>query len=290
MQRVFVTGASSELMRSVLSDFSENEYQIIALSRTKNDDEGNISWVKGDLNDPRSYSDYLEKVDVIIHAAAITHSRAAEEYFRINLDGTKHLIEEAQKHGNPRFVFISSRTATKESGAYGESKLQAEQLVKAMTESWLILRPAEVYGGNKGEGIDGAIASAIQGGIQPCPIGLASKMYPIHTKDAAKAISTLIRNQARDNAVEYINGPEALSFKELLKLVGSETNRKVMVFPVPKFLMKIAAWLSGRLNINLGFAPDQVDRLYCKKQQGAASATTISVHQYVRKLIQKGTL
>ncbi len=288
MQRVFVTGASSELMRSVLADFSQNEYQIIALSRTKNDDEGNISWVKGDLNDPRSYSDYLEKVDVIIHAAAITHSRDGEEYFRINVEGTKHLIEEAQKHGNPRFVFISSRTATKESGAYGESKVEAERLVKAMTESWLILRPAEVYGGSKGEGIDGAIASAIQGGIQPCPVGLASKMYPIHAEDAAKAISALIKNQSSVNATEYINGPEALSFKELLKLVESETNRKVIVLPVPKFLMKMAAWFSKQFNLDLGFAPDQVDRLYSKKQQGAASATTISVRQYVCQLIEKG--
>lgn len=286
MKRVFVTGASSELMRSVLADFPKEAYQVVALSRKKKKDEENLSWIQGDLNNPASYETRLADLDLIIHAAAITHSRDADQYHKVNVKGTQELIKAALKKGEPRFVFISSRTATEESGAYGVSKLKAEQAVKSMTENWLIIRPAEVFGGAKAEGVDGAITSAISGGVNPCPVGLSSKMYPIHSKDAAKAISKAVLEDSSKNKLVYVNGPDALSFKELLQLVEKETGRKVWVLPIPKFVMNMAALVSTVLNIDLGFVPDQVDRLYSYKQEGPPSPITISLSHYIKEKLR----
>lgn len=286
MKRVFVTGASSELMRSVLSRFPKEEYRFIALSRTEISDGSNISWIKGDLLNPSTYQSYLEGVDMIIHAAAITHSRDPEQYWAVNVQGTRSLVQAANNFGNPRVVLISSRTASSFSGAYGASKLEAENVVKELVNDYLIIRPAEIFGGTKGEGIDGAMASAIKGGLNPCPVGLESRMYPIHTADAAAAIASVILDKKTGNSTVYINGPEAYSFYELLKLVQSETKRKIWVLPIPKLVMKMAALLSTILNIDLGFAPDQVDRLYSPKENGAPSETTITIRQHIKTLIR----
>jgi NADH dehydrogenase len=286
MKRVFVTGASSELMRSVLSRFPKEEYRFIALSRTEMSDGSNISWIKGDLLNPSTYQSALEDVDMIIHAAAITHSRDPEQYWSVNVEGTRLLVQAANYFGNPRVVLISSRTASRLSGAYGASKLESENVVKELVSDFLIIRPAEVFGGTKGEGIDGALASAIKGGLNPCPVGLQSRMYPIHTTDAAVAIAAVILDKKTGNSTVYVNGSEAYSFYELLKLVESETGRRIWVIPIPKLVMKMAALFSTILNIDLGFAPDQVDRLYSPKQNGAPSETTITIRQHIKSLIR----
>lgn len=282
MKRVFVTGASSELMRSVLSHLPQNQFQITALSRFDREPDGNLTWVKGDIASPSNFASQVQESDIVIHAAAITHSRDEKRYFDVNVDATRRLLEAVIKNENTRVVFISSRTASKESGAYGESKLEAESVVKSFTKNWLIIRPAEIYGGTKGEGIDGAIESALKGGLVPCPVGLKSKMYPIHTGDAATAIAKAILDEEKTNEVVYINGPEALSFKQLLNQVQKVTDKSIVALPIPKLVMKMAALFSSLLNIDLGFVPDQVDRLYGPKEEGEPSPTSKTISQHIK--------
>lgn len=286
MKRVFVTGASSELLLQALSKFPQSEYEIIALSRKKRKDFGNIKWVKGDLSDNSSYVKYLYGIDIVIHGAAITHTQDQDKYFEINVDGTRSLIRASVGiSDNLRFVLISSRTATEESGAYGKSKLRAEEIVKEQTKNWLIIRPSEVFGGSKAEGIDGLIQSSLSGGIVPCPVGLPSKMFPIHSSDASEAIAKAILNTPEDNRIVYVNGPKAYTFKDLLDVIQNETGNKIIPLPIPKIVMKVAAYSSNTFGLNLGFVPDQVDRLYSRKKQGEPSNTTITINQYLKSLI-----
>ena len=91
--------------------------------------------------------------DLVIHFAGLTHASDEQQYRKINVDGSVRLAEATRANGCRRFVYVSSRCATHGSGAYGESKLAAEQeLQKFDWESLLIIRPAEIYGagGNGG--------------------------------------------------------------------------------------------------------------------------------------------
>ncbi len=107
----------------------------------------------------------------IVHcAAAMGGAVPREEFMRVNLGGTKVLLESAVAAGVRRFVFISSVTVhgmpsrsgvTEESGyrsiglPYADSKIATEELLRAHHGRGdlevTILRPADVYGPRSGE-------------------------------------------------------------------------------------------------------------------------------------------
>ena len=128
-----------------------------------------ISSIHGlDLGLPQSASSEqpLDRVDVLVHSAAVIHVRRTADWYRINTEGTLRLAESARAAGVRRFVFISSNAAGGrcESGDhilvesdsieplshYGKSKRLAEQgllkLHKPNEFEVVILRPSMFYG------------------------------------------------------------------------------------------------------------------------------------------------
>jgi len=117
--------------------------------------------VRCDLESP-SIGDRFEGVDVVVHAAGATRAPTRALLRASNVDLTKRIIELAQQANVARFVFVSSQAAagpasfldapvTEEMSpapidAYGRSKLDAEQAVRASDTPWVIVRPAAVYG------------------------------------------------------------------------------------------------------------------------------------------------
>ena len=113
--------------------------------------------------------------DYVIHAAGATKSLKREGFFRTNTEGTKNLVNalRACDMMPQRFVFVSSLSifgaireekigtdgssqlyipitdtdTPRPNTAYGESKLAAENWLRAQTDvPWVILRPTGVYG------------------------------------------------------------------------------------------------------------------------------------------------
>ena len=125
----------------------------------------------------------------MIHFAGVTHASDEQQYWKVNLEGTLRLAEAARENGCRRFVYISTRCATHGSGAYGESKLAAEQeLQKLEWESLLIIRPAEIYGGGGNEGIDRMLAIARRWRIVPALFGDSNLQFaPMHVDDFTRS-------------------------------------------------------------------------------------------------------
>ncbi len=65
--------------------------------------------------------------DMVVHFAGVTHASDEQQYWNVNLEGTVRLAEATRANGCRRFVYISTRCATRGSGAYGESKLAASR-------------------------------------------------------------------------------------------------------------------------------------------------------------------
>lgn len=63
----------------------------------------------GDINDIVSVRDAMKGMDVVYHSAALADEWISyEEAYRVNVEGTKNLLECARESGIKRFVFISS--------------------------------------------------------------------------------------------------------------------------------------------------------------------------------------
>jgi nucleoside-diphosphate-sugar epimerase len=123
--------------------------------------EGSVDEIRGDMRDPAKARELVEGADVLIHAAAALPIRGSRSLIMgINVDGTRRLLEAARAAGVGRVVFISSTSVYGVPklhpipeqaplvgvGAYGESKIAAERLVRESGLPWVIVRPKTFIG------------------------------------------------------------------------------------------------------------------------------------------------
>ncbi len=130
--------------------------------------EGKVEIVGADICDPDAVTMAMRGVATVVHLAAIPSvARSVAnpvETWRVNVDGTLRLLEEARKTGVKRFVFTSSSSVYGDSptlpkhedmpsrplSPYAASKAAGEALVSSYGASFGLsacsLRPFNVYG------------------------------------------------------------------------------------------------------------------------------------------------
>lgn len=103
---VLVTGATGFVGGFVTRRLLDRGWRVRGLVRSGTD-LPEVEWVAGDLSDPASLHAAVSGVDAVVHAAA-SFSMDFQESARINLDGTRALLDAALEHGVGRFVHIST--------------------------------------------------------------------------------------------------------------------------------------------------------------------------------------
>jgi len=92
-----------------------------------------------DIKDYSSVEKVLEKVDVVFHAAALKHVVICEdspfEAVKVNVLGTKNVIEACLKNKVRKMILISTDKAVNPASVMGATKLLAEKLVGAIATS-----------------------------------------------------------------------------------------------------------------------------------------------------------
>ena len=269
--RILVTGASSPLAVGVMRHLLLNRDVEIWAGRHRNDvllADPRLHIIDLDLESELSLS--RSPFDMVIHFAGVTHASDEQQYWRVNLEGTRRLAQATHEAGCRRFVYISTRCATRGSGAYGESKLAAEQeLQKLEWKSLLIIRPAEIYGGGGQEGIDRMLAVARRWHVIPALFGHSNLLFaPMHVDDFTKLAAELIQQHQDGIRVETVCGPEDLSGLTLASRIAKRHRA------IPLLLWWPAVAVGLKTLHKLGFAivkPDQLTRLTVKKTGSTAN-------------------
>jgi len=128
-----------------------------------------VEIITGDLNSPDALDRLCMDCDIVFHLAGMVHSvpRTKEkegEFFRVNVEGTRNLLEAARKNKVKRVVFYSTvgiygkdsdfhgdeLSLCQPGSVYAKSKYEAEQLVLGARDNWglegVVLRFPVVYG------------------------------------------------------------------------------------------------------------------------------------------------
>jgi UDP-glucose 4-epimerase len=166
--RVLVTGGAGRLGVNVCKALQRNGFRvrIFDLDSDRNRKsvrelgrKAEIVW--GDITEPDSVRKALDKVDVVVHMAGVLHPVAYEKpelARRVNVGGARIVVDLIkEKGGNIPLVFTSSvavfgptpdateplspeKNNPNPRGAYGETKFEAENLIKDSGIDYLILR------------------------------------------------------------------------------------------------------------------------------------------------------
>jgi len=286
-KKIVITGISSSLIQKLAALIDFSEYEVIGISRNPSSTSlDNIKVVKGDLLNIQEFAAHLKDCYMIIHGAAITHSKKEAAYYQVNLEATKKLIALANDCGVKRFAFISSNTAGKESGAYGLTKLLAEEHIQKHFKTWTILRLSAVYGDSKKEGIEKLINEVLDKSTVLCPTDIPCKLYPIHVSEAIQMMFSRIFDDKYLNKISVINGSEGFSFFEIIELTKQIAKRKVRVIFLGRKVMSLIKIIAKLSPIDLGVAPDQIDRLYTQKHIEPNSESVMKLEDYIKQLVE----
>lgn len=149
--RVALTGATGFSGSFILPQLLAAGHDVVALARKPEVLAGKCAnIIAGDLNDDAALAKLVEGADVVLHVGGATSARSRNEFFDVNVEGTKRLFKAARRSHVPRFVYVSSLAAREPAlSDYGASKAAAEQyLLPHDDEDFdvLVLRPPAIYG------------------------------------------------------------------------------------------------------------------------------------------------
>ena len=267
IETVFVTGGSSTLGQHVLRRLMSH-FHVLAVVHRHNVEipDAEIELLHGGVEEAVRNPRALQRAQVVLHMAAVTHADEPDEYFRVNAELTKQLVSVCSP--SQHFIYVSTICAHPDGGAYGRSKWLAEQTIRSSRLDHTIIRPSEIYGSRDGEGIDALIAVARKVRILPdFRYGGSIKYAPISTQEAAHFIAEATIYRRQKARTYTLCADRFCTAPEMARALRSSV-RPIFVIPVPMMMLRAAK----ALGLPMPFKRDQIDRLVLPKTYDSALA------------------
>lgn len=211
-------------------------------------------------------------VDAIIHLAGKAHDTKnkadADIYFKVNTGLTQKIYDYYLQSKATKFIFFSSVKAAADTvegdkldenitpqpiGPYGESKIKAEEYIRARWEGdrkrTYIFRPCMIHGpGNKGN--LNLLYSVINRGI-PWPLGAFDNLRSFTSVDNLTYIIGRLLESEIPTGIYNIGDDNPLSTNELIRLMCAALGKKARIWRTPRGLVKFAAATGSVLHLPL---------------------------------------
>jgi NADH dehydrogenase len=271
---VLVTGGSGEIGRRLVERLlaSGRDLRVLTRSSRPPAPSSRCTWVQGDLRDASAVAAALAGVDEVIHAAAVTHTTERTLYAAVNVQGTAHLVDAAAPRGLKRFVHVSTRAIGAAGGGYSHSKERAEARVTASGLPWVVLRPAEVYGGGGHDAVLDLVRTIEQRRFVLVPGHGRWRLSPVHVDDVVEALVRALDAEVAVGQVYTLAGPEELTLVQLVERIEAHLGvpRRVRIH-VPLVVARVGVELAALLGRG-GVVRDQLPRLTLAKSADSSLA------------------
>ena len=264
--RAFVTGGTGFIGANLVLALNRRGIAVRVLLRTRSSQKAleglSYETVEGDVLDvPERLARAMDGCDWVFHVAAVAGywREKRERLYRVNVQGTRNVLQAAQEAGVRRLVFTSSLAAlgipgkkgellderhdfniSPQAFPYGHSKHLAEQEVREAVDQGLdavIVNPSIVLGPRDVNQISGSIVvEAARGRLRFTVPGGANF---VDVEDvAASHIAAAEMGRAGER---YILGGHNLAYSEAIPIICEVVGSRPPIFKIPSWILPAAA-------------------------------------------------
>lgn len=251
-QTILVTGAAGVMGRRLVARLLADGFRVRSLILPGDPGRQQLEQLgseicTGDVRDPESLRGICQGVDTVYHLAAIIISHDPTAFVRINLEGTAHVVAEADAARVRHVVYVSSASVTyPKRTPYAESKLAAEKLVAARSGDYTIVRPTLVYDEHGGQEVRMFLDSLRRLPIAPfIGAGNACKR-PVWSEDIVDGLARLAGNAKVFGKLYNFSGSEAIRIRDFAHLLLAHHGADRPFLHLPVALCRGIAYVLAR--------------------------------------------
>lgn len=250
-----VSGCAGFIASHLVDKLIDSGYDVIGIDNMYSGQESNMSsfissekflFIKGDISNPKFFTDVPEDIDVVFHLAAISSVQLSIEnplfVNQHNVLGTLNMLELARKKDVDRFVISSSaavygdpehfpiteETQVSPLSPYAASKIAAEEYIRAYQSSYgiasTILRYFNIFGPRQAYSeYSGVISIFANRAVKGLPLkiegdGLQTRSF-VYVSDVVRA--TILASQI-DGAIGNtfnVSNTESVTILDVAKII-----------------------------------------------------------------------
>jgi NADH dehydrogenase len=229
--KIAITGGAGFVGRHLAERFAPED--VVAVSRRSGID----------IDDVNALAKAFEGCEVVAHCAGINREIGTQTYQKVHVDGTRAVVEAAQRAGVKRIVMLSFLRARPDCGSpYHESKWAAEQLVRGSGLDYTILKAGMIYG--HGDHLVDHVSHSVQTIPLFATVGLREKsIRPIPVTEMVDVLVASIDGKLPKSTVA-VTGGEELLLSEVVHRVAKLVGKRVAVVPAPVWFIRIVAQIT----------------------------------------------
>jgi nucleoside-diphosphate-sugar epimerase len=186
--------------------------------------------------------------DVVVHAAGINREIGDQTYQRVHVDGTRAVVEAAQRAGVKRIVMVSFLRARPNCGSgYHETKWAAEEMIRQSGIDHTVLKASMMYG--HGDHMVDHVSRAVKTWPVFATVGYHEQtVRPIPIDDFVDVMLAAAEGRIPESTVAVM-GAEELPLGDAVRRVAAVVGRRPLFIAVPVWSIRVLAQLTEWLMI-----------------------------------------
>lgn len=249
---ILVTGAAGVMGRRLVARLLSNGFRVRSLILPGDPEGERLAALgseirQGDIREPETLRGVCQDIDTVYHLAAIIISHDPSSFNRINLEGTRNVLAEADVAGVRHVVYVSSASVTyPKRTRYAQSKLAAEVLVAARRGAYTIVRPTLVYDEHGGQELRMFLDYLRRFPIVPFIGAGDAYKRPVWSEDIVDGLVRLAGNPVALGKLYNFSGAESIRIRDFAHLLLSHHAADRPFLHLPVALCKALAHVLAR--------------------------------------------
>ena len=224
--KIVVTGASGFIAKNLRKYLSEQNIELISISRNDFKNFKNEIKIISENYKEKNILKKIKNSDVLIHLVGIGKQSVNSDYDMINIDLTKHVVNLSKKARIKKIIFLSGLgVSSNTSLGYFISKYNAEKQIINSGLDFTIFRPSYIVG--KDDLLSKNLKNQIKSGEIIIPGSGTYSIQPIHVSDVVKVIFESLSQLKFNNKIIDLVGPDFVTFEKYVKLFSKGTKTKI---------------------------------------------------------------